>query len=250
MGPLSSSAGFIKDPKASLKRVWNEIKQSVGGDPQLNLREAANLIGFHSYPLGWTWSEYQSVKASKTPSYELKARDAARLGNTEAEVPQTAGILALRNAEQFRRRAIQKRLFQILSVEQVRLIVFNSDGNGRIATQIELLEASLRFDIERSLFCIRDYRERAEVIASDLLTHLESCEAAWDVRKEQHDWLLAERLVRDFMAARGCNFRDQEIMRNCLELYTKVRPTFRELDNSEYARRIALLRLEHQPSDE
>jgi hypothetical protein len=183
-------------------------------------------------------------------SCEGKARNASRLGPSEAIASEPAGALASQYAEQYRRKHTQKRLYQILSSTNVRLALFNSESNGRFAIQSELLEATVRLDVERSLLLVQDHRERAEVLGPDLLTYLEAADAAWDVREETHDWLLVERLVRNFMAAQGCALPNSEIMSACEDLYSDARPTFPGLDRSEFARLVALLKSEYQDSDE
>jgi hypothetical protein len=129
-------------------------------------------------------------------------------------------------------------------------VLFNSEGKGRIATYDDLLEPTLRFDISRSVICIREYRERAEIFASEFLAQLNLGKAGWGVRKEQHDWLLAERLARDFIAEKGCGLPNQEIIRQCQDRYEAHLPEKKPLDTSQFAEMVALLKQEHLVSDE
>jgi hypothetical protein len=235
--------------RATLARHWNDIIKELQDEAFINLRDAANVIGFHAFPLGWSWNEYELKYGNSRRPYERKLQNAIRLGIAHPDNPESAGASASQNAGHYRRASVRRKLGELLARRKVRLYIYDHNCRGRIASERETLDAALTLQIPASGVYDHPYSEHALIDAPDLLNYFKAADAPWKGRSGKHDWFVAERLVRDFMSIHGCAFSDQAIMSLCEKLYPHPDPD-RPLDKSRYAQLTRELRREHEFSVE
>src|SRR5215207_7157659 len=53
--------------------LWNDIIKTFDEHFALTLREAANVIGFALFPVGWIWDEYPGTRGQEPTYIERKA---------------------------------------------------------------------------------------------------------------------------------------------------------------------------------
>jgi hypothetical protein len=170
-----------------------------------------------------------------------------RLGIPNDADQEPDGATAADISGQFRRRRTEKLLHQIISRRRAELLLFDSEGHGHFASDAEILDFTLRLNIERSSITIRDRKLEARLDGLSLLDHLGSPDTS---RKGKHDWLLAERLLRDFVTTHGCASPAELIMKSCADAYSKIRPSLGVLNRTSYSELARLIKEEHQDSAE
>jgi hypothetical protein len=218
-------------------------------DDLLTLRDAANIIGFRSFPIGWAWTEFGLRKSAKIRPYEARARGTSQLGIAGVS-SEPEGLIAVENAIRFRCKTVQRSLYRIISGMRVPLIIYNADAHGRIAGEREALDQTLQLNVVDGNVSLHGYKEHAEIDGPKLIEHLDRVSAPWQTKIVKHGWLLAQRLARNVFEVHGCRFSDQEIIRQCRDQYTNIRVNSPDLDQSAYASLVATLRQEYEASDE
>jgi hypothetical protein len=224
--------------------VWTAIEEHVQAAPNLSLRDAANIIGFRSFPIGWTWTEYKSKKTSTAPPYEAKAQIASRTG-VPISNPTPEGLIAKESAVSCRSASVRRTLYDITSRMSVPMRIYDADAYGRIADERDVLDQTLQFNIADGSISLHGCKERAEIDGPRLVKYLVRKKAPWQRRLIVHDWLTAERLARDVFEFMGCHLSDQGIIDRCRERYKSIYPNSRDLDGSAYAELVADLRREY-----
>jgi hypothetical protein len=242
-----SKPNVAKNPKEAVAEVWRAVGRNVGDAYQLSLRDAANIVGFHTFPVGWSWIEYRLRPRAQARPYEETAANAARLGIPNNADQEPGGATAADISRQFRRRRTETLLHQIISRRRVELLLFNAEGRGHFASDAEILDFTLRLNIERGGVTIRDHNFEARLDGISLLDHLGPPDT---LRKGKHDWLLAERLLRDFVTTHGCASPAEHIMKICADTYSTIRPSLGVLNKTSYSELARLIKEEHQDSAE
>jgi hypothetical protein len=245
MGKASFKPEIVKHTQKGFADVWTAIEEYVQTQDQLSLRDAANIIGFRSFPVGWTWTEYGLRKTAKTRPYEAKAQKTSRFGIPALSTSEPEGLIAGENAVRFRSESAQKSLYRITFRMNVPVRIYDADAYGRIADERDLLDQTLQFNVADGSISLHGYKERAEIDGPRLIKHLNRATASWEKRPGKHDWLLAERLARDVFELHGCRFSDLGIIDRCRDQYKTIRPNSSYLDQSAYAALVATLRREY-----
>jgi hypothetical protein len=243
MGKAPLNAKIAK-LRSGLSIVWAAIGEHVQAAPNLSLRDAVNIIGFRSFSIGWTWTEYKAKKTPIAPPYEVRAQIASRVGVPILD-PSPEGLIAKKSAVSFRASSARRTLYDITSRNSVPMRIYNADAYGRIADERDRLDETLQFDIARGSISLHGYRERAEIDGPRLVKYLSRKKAPWQSKVIVHDWLAAERLARDVFECMGSHLSNQDVIRRCRERYKIIYPNSRDLDGSAYAELVADLRREY-----
>jgi hypothetical protein len=215
------------------------------------LRDAANIVGYHRYGLGWSWNEYELAKKATAPAHEAEARDLGHLGWPSITSSNPNGEQARLNAISSRTRFVKVRLHGFLSRQTVRLRLLGADGRGHYATDRDILDVTFKPNISRSNVVIRDQPpEHARIDGIDLLKSLELLPQGWDKKLYRHDPFIVERLSRDFFESFGLDETNEKIMAWCSEQVGSSRSGKLLLTTSTFHELLKQLRLEYKDSDE
>jgi hypothetical protein len=244
MGSAPFKSDNVQQTQRRFGQFWTTIEDDVRDHDWLSLREAANIIGFRSFPVGWTWAEFALRKNAKAASYEAEGQAIFRMGVSRSSTPDQEGQNAANNALRFRSKSARSLLYRLTSQKRVPLRLSDADAYGRIASERELLDETLLFSITESTISVHGYKERAAVGGGQLIKALNSKTPIWKTKSPKHDWLLAERLTRDEFETVGCKPSDLTVIKQCRERYTQLRPNSPDLTQSTFAKLVADLRRE------
>jgi hypothetical protein len=133
----------------------------------------------------------------------------------------------------------------------VRLTLLNSDARGRIASETDVLDDTLRMNFVQSNVVIRDRRaEHARLDGLDLLRSLGRTTPWWDKKIQKNNPFKAERLSRDFFELYGAASKNEAIMDHCSQIAGRSLSGKLLLDKSTFAELLRRLRKEYGNSDE
>ncbi|WP_170774118.1 hypothetical protein [Ruegeria lacuscaerulensis] len=165
------------------------------------------MIGFHLFPVGWTWNEYPTLCDEDHVGYEQPARSAIHQIEKSLPTPRSFSRLS-GSAAQFRRFHVESRLRQIIDRRTVRLYEgplaepralkeFGKDERGlddRDRRLIRVAQSVVGFRMYSKRVCELDARELVE----DLLRKIENRGG-----DSKHDWLLVELWLRHSIETKG-----------------------------------------------
>jgi hypothetical protein len=149
--------------------------------------------------------------------------------------PQDTSTIA--NAAQYRQAIVEQRLRQILERRKADAITIDENGRAGFAKQDYLLHEFLKIRVHESTIGIDpNDAEFAVIDGIQLIEYLNSEANLWTrTKKEEHDWLLMERIIRDHVSSNGCGRSTAEIKNICEDEYQNYRenpldsPTLYEL---------------------
>src|SRR5215203_3673524 len=190
--------------------LWNAIKQISDDQFALTLREAANVIGFALFPVGWIWDEYPCARGQALTDIERKAQELGLLGIPDGATSKnnmSGAVKAIRAGTSFRRNAVEKLLRRLIYRGEIRVIVTDSTGRRRHLPDQVRFDRTLSLNVRRNEISVGHERKRVtwefETDGIDLTKALEG-RCAWKNKKvSQNDWFKLERFLRTQFEANG-----------------------------------------------
>jgi hypothetical protein len=174
------------------------------------LRDAANIVGFCEFPVGWSWAEYKLFSRIPPPAYEERAKIARLLGIAPDEAERTsAGRDAEILAEHFRRNQVEQLLQRFIRRKEVGIIIYDEHMRGNIPSKKLRLDATAQINVDQSSYGFPDLQWHCVFDAIRLVKVMGP--RRWrDERTKDYDWLRIERYVRTYFETRGCPERKED----------------------------------------
>jgi hypothetical protein len=221
--------------------LWKQIRGFHQTQSMLTVRNAANLVGFWRFPVGWTWQEYGRLLEQPLP-YEKKA---GSLHHANLDTQSCAHNECCSRAEAYRMTEVEAYLLRFINRNEVLSALFDEWGDGRPFR--DQLCHSVKWVNVRAGY-IR-YRRRAgcEIDALSLIDVIDKCrKEETSSRPPTYNWFVIERWIRNHIERNGTAASDSEILRMVEDWYSAqygkdVIPT-----RSTLARRISDLRTEYE----
>jgi hypothetical protein len=208
--PTTAEKISTLDTLQRFEALWRKIEASSSEHFALTLRQAANVVGFALFPVGWLWSEYPRAKGEKLTDIEREAQQLGLLGipdGDDIKERQGRAVRAIRAGADFRRDAVERLLRRFIHRADIRVIATDSTGLRTIIPENARFDPTFCLDVRANRMEIeRNGRRMAwqfETDALDLTLALKG-HCAWGDRKTSpNDWFRLERFLREQFERNG-----------------------------------------------
>jgi len=189
--------------------IWKQVRAYHQTEYLLTLRNAANLVGFWLFPVGWTWHEYERW-LEEPLSYESKASKVRYLHLDLPNCPAANDRTSCSRAEAYRMTQVEKYVLRFINRLEISNVLY--DGEGNPSAFLENLRHSVKW-----LHVQGGYLRYGKRIAGCFVDALALLDVIDQARKEakpkaaKYNWLVIERWVRNHIELRGTAESDSEI---------------------------------------
>lgn len=138
--------------------------------------------------------------------YERKAQKTSHLAITLNEPDTKDGMAAFRRGLAYRRHKVEQRLLRMIVRQEIPVLIYDEHAQGLPISDQLRLNADLCFSIGNNEIGYNDLEPGfAWTFSTDYMAVWEALDGdvAWSTKKSQHDWLSAERYLRELIETRG-----------------------------------------------
>lgn len=209
--------------KKKFVEFWNSIKKNADEHWTLNLRSTANLIGFSLFPVGWAWAEYPAKRHEERMPYEQRAQRISQMKVESESEDNKEGFRAFRCGIAYRRNKAELHLMRMIKRQEIPVTLFDDAGVGRALNDRMRLDSGLRIDIRKNLIGLDGLSYghvwQFETDTAKVWDALAG-KGGWMKNDSTHDWLLAERYMRELFETHGVPKTRDEYFGKTAERYS------------------------------
>lgn len=237
--------------KLPFSALWNEIRAYHDEHWKVRFRVAANLIGFWSFPVGWTWEEYPADTEDDRAVYEIRAKGLSHCGLERPAEMTSTGESAVRTGQKHRRKHVERFLVRRIARQEIRFykgsLVFPQalEESGKTEAEFDVRDL-LRVRIRESQLGARLWtRRHCELDAIQLLDHILALTETRG-RPPHHDWLKIERWCRDQIEQQGLPVETTRLSNLAAEWYSNQFSTSNEPEKKALDELVTRLKHEYE----